>query len=103
MRKRTVNTPARVAGASQLGLVDRLLPVWIVLAMAAGLTFGRLVPGLDDLLEAVTVASVSLPIALGLMLMMYPVLAAMAGPERSHPTGECWWSHSCSTGSSARP
>ncbi|WP_229869170.1 ACR3 family arsenite efflux transporter [Streptomyces inusitatus] len=43
--------------------------------MAAGLGLGRLVPGLGDGLARVTVAGVSLPIALGLLVMMYPVLA----------------------------
>ena len=60
---------------ARLSTLDRLLPVWIGLAMAAGLLLGRLVPGLDDTLDSVKVGTVSLPIALGLLLMMYPVLA----------------------------
>src|SRR5690606_6605978 len=44
-------------------------------AMGAGLRLGRTVPGLDAALEAVKVGEISLPIALGLLLMMYPVLA----------------------------
>jgi len=55
--------------------LDRLLPFWILLAMAAGLLLGRLVPGLQGLLATVQVGHTSLPIALGLLLMMYPVLA----------------------------
>ncbi|MBK8470326.1 MAG: ACR3 family arsenite efflux transporter [Candidatus Phosphoribacter sp.] len=55
--------------------MDRFLPVWIGLAMIAGLLLGRLVPGLDDLLSAVELGDVSLPIAVGLLVMMYPVLA----------------------------
>jgi arsenite transporter len=43
--------------------------------MLAGLGLGRLVPGLDDTLDRVKISSVSLPIAAGLLLMMYPVLA----------------------------
>ncbi|MDA8371233.1 MAG: ACR3 family arsenite efflux transporter [Nocardiopsaceae bacterium] len=62
-------------GAARLSTLDRFLPVWIGLAMAAGLGLGRLVPGLQGALEAVQVDGVSLPIALGLLLMMYPVLA----------------------------
>lgn len=61
--------------AARLGTLDRLLPVWIGLAMVAGLLLGRLVPGLGDALSAVEVDGVSLPIALGLLVMMYPVLA----------------------------
>ncbi|MEU4700558.1 ACR3 family arsenite efflux transporter [Nonomuraea dietziae] len=58
-----------------LSRLDRFLPVWIGLAMALGLLLGRTVPGLDDALDTVKIGQVSLPIALGLLLMMYPVLA----------------------------
>jgi arsenite transporter len=58
-----------------LSRLDQFLPVWIGLAMVGGLLAGRWIPGLNEALEAVKVASVSLPIALGLLLMMYPVLA----------------------------
>ncbi|MGA4837595.1 ACR3 family arsenite efflux transporter [Streptomyces sp. G45] len=61
--------------AARLSFVDRYLAVWILAAMAAGLGLGRLVPGLGDALAEVTVTGVSLPIALGLLVMMYPVLA----------------------------
>ncbi|GAB3452242.1 ACR3 family arsenite efflux transporter [Kineococcus endophyticus] len=62
-------------------MLDRFLPVWIIAAMAVGLLLGRLVPGLDDALSAVEVGSVSLPIAVGLLLMMYPVLAKVRYSE----------------------
>lgn len=68
-----VGPPARPAG--RLSFLDRFLAVWILLAMAGGLGLGRLVPGLGDALATVTVTGVSLPIALGLLVMMYPVLA----------------------------
>ncbi|AYN40644.1 arsenical-resistance protein [Streptomyces dangxiongensis] len=61
--------------AGRLSFLDRFLAVWILAAMAAGLGLGRLVPGLGDALARVTVTGVSLPIALGLLVMMYPVLA----------------------------
>jgi arsenite transporter len=59
----------------RLPTLDRFLPVWILLAMAAGLGLGSLVPGLNSALGSVQVAGTSLPIAIGLLLMMYPVLA----------------------------
>ncbi|WP_331763017.1 ACR3 family arsenite efflux transporter [Streptomyces sp. NBC_01590] len=68
-------TPATGPVAGRLSSVDRFLAVWILAAMTAGLGLGRLVPGLDDALAKVTVTGVSLPIALGLLVMMYPVLA----------------------------
>ncbi|MFF4603966.1 ACR3 family arsenite efflux transporter [Streptomyces sp. NPDC001339] len=61
--------------AGRLSFLDRYLAVWIAAAMAVGLGLGRLVPGLGDALAEVTVTGVSLPIALGLLVMMYPVLA----------------------------
>lgn len=61
--------------AARLSFLDRYLAVWILAAMGAGLGLGRLVPGLGEGLAKVTVTGVSLPIALGLLVMMYPVLA----------------------------
>ncbi|MFE2374312.1 ACR3 family arsenite efflux transporter [Streptomyces sp. NPDC059398] len=61
--------------AARLSFLDRFLAVWILLAMAAGLGLGRAVPGLGSALAGITVTGVSLPIALGLLVMMYPVLA----------------------------
>jgi ACR3 family arsenite transporter len=56
-------------------LLDRFLPVWIGAAMLFGLLLGAAIPQLDDWLDTVKVGTVSLPIAIGLLLMMYPVLA----------------------------
>jgi arsenical-resistance protein len=61
--------------AARLSTLDRFLPVWILAAMAIGLGAGRLVPGLGSALDAIAIQGISLPIALGLLIMMYPVLA----------------------------
>jgi ACR3 family arsenite transporter len=61
--------------SGHLSRLDQLLPLWILLAMALGLLLGRLVPGLQTLLGSIQVGHTSLPIALGLLVMMYPVLA----------------------------
>jgi ACR3 family arsenite transporter len=59
----------------KLSTLDRFLPLWIGLAMAAGLGLGALLPSLNDWLDKLQIGTVSLPIAAGLLLMMYPVLA----------------------------
>ena len=61
--------------AGKLSTLDRFLPVWIGVAMVVGLLLGRWVPGLNTALEKVQLDGISLPIALGLLIMMYPVLA----------------------------
>ncbi len=67
--------PATPSVAAELSTLDRYLPAWIGLAMAGGLLLGRLIPDLNDTLEVIKVDTVSLPIAIGLLAMMYPVLA----------------------------
>jgi len=59
----------------RLSRLDRYLPLWIFGAMGSGLLLGRLFPGLGASLDRVQVAGVSVPIGLGLLWMMYPVLA----------------------------
>ncbi|MCU0271603.1 MAG: ACR3 family arsenite efflux transporter [Acidimicrobiales bacterium] len=61
--------------SARLSTLDRFLPVWIGLAMATGILLGRLVPDLDEAIDRVKVDTVSLPIAVGLLAMMFPVLA----------------------------
>ena len=56
--------------------------------MAFGLLINLVLPGFDDLLDSLRVGTVSLPIALGLLLMMYPVLAKVRYGELGHLAGE---------------
>ena len=67
------DAPEQVTG--RLSPLDRLLPVWIGVAMILGLALGRTVPGLGAALDAVRLHGISLPIAIGLLVMMYPPLA----------------------------
>ncbi len=70
----TTPTPAPVLG--RLSFLDRFLPIWILLAMGLGLGLGRGVHGLSDVLDRAQVsAGVPAPIFVGLLAMMYPVLA----------------------------
>jgi len=71
----TPATPAATVAPARLPTLDRLLPLWIGLAMVAGIVLGRVFPDLNDQLEKVKIDTVSLPIAIGLFAMMYPVLA----------------------------
>lgn len=70
----------------KLSTLDRFLPLWIGLAMALGLALGRAWPGLGAALDQLKVDTVSLPIAVGLLWMMYPVLAKVRYGELHHLT-----------------
>ncbi|MFD5103154.1 ACR3 family arsenite efflux transporter [Streptomyces albidochromogenes] len=81
--------PADGASAvAKLSTLDRFLAVWILLAMALGLGLGRLVPGLNDALAKVEIGGISLPIAAGLLIMMYPVLAKVRYDRLDAVTGD---------------
>ena len=78
----TASTPATLSVPSadapilkRLSTLDRLLPLWIFAAMAVGILLGKTYPGLGAALDRVQMAGVSVPIAIGLLWMMYPVLA----------------------------
>ena len=72
----------------RLSTLDRFLPLWILLAMGAGLLLGRLVPSLQGALDSVQIDGTSLPIAIGLFAMMYPVLARVKYEEVGHLAGD---------------
>ena len=90
MSTQTQPSPARAeaAVAGELSTLDRFLPVWIIAAMGLGLLLGSTVPGLDTALEAVKVGGVSLPIAVGLLVMMYPVLAKVRYDQTRRVVGD---------------
>nr|WP_164478501.1 ACR3 family arsenite efflux transporter [Mycolicibacterium stellerae] len=73
---------------AKLSTLDRFLPVWIVAAMAAGLLLGRWIPGLNTAMEKVQIDGISLPIAVGLLIMMYPVLAKVRYDRLDSVTGD---------------
>ncbi len=65
----------------RLSLLDRFLPMWIFLSMAVGVVAGRIWPGVAQVFDALRIDTVSLPIAIGLLWMMYPVLAKVKYEE----------------------
>ncbi|MER5550287.1 ACR3 family arsenite efflux transporter [Streptomyces sp. NPDC002793] len=94
--ERTTTTPTTTTAGQagddsivkKLSTLDRYLAVWILLAMAVGLGLGRLVPGMNDTLARIEVGGISLPIALGLLVMMYPVLAKVRYDRLDTVTGD---------------
>lgn len=78
---KTAQTLAPQTPASKLSPLDRYLGVWILAAIAVGLGLGKLIPELSKTLESFNVAGISVPVALGLLVMMYPVLAKVRYKE----------------------
>ena len=74
---------------ARLSFLDRFLPVWIIVAMSVGLGLGRAIPSLNSHLNAIQVTSgTSLPIFIGLLVMMYPVLAKVRYDQLGSVTGD---------------
>ncbi|MFI8590402.1 ACR3 family arsenite efflux transporter [Dietzia maris] len=80
--------PSVAPVAKKMSFLDRWLALWILTAMAVGLLLGRFIPGLDRALDSVKIGGISVPIAIGLLVMMYPVLAKVRYDETHRVTGD---------------
>lgn len=71
----TVNNCAPALKRKKLGFLDRFLTLWIFTAMVLGVSVGYFIPSSSDFINSFSNGTTNIPLAVGLILMMYPPLA----------------------------
>ena len=72
--KSSQSNPKTVKAGSQLSFFEKYLTVWVVLCIGIGILLGRIFPGVAQTLDAMSIYNVSIPIAVCLFFMMYPIM-----------------------------
>src|SRR4030042_3805662 len=81
MAVESIPYPQKTAVVGRLSLLDRFLPLWIILTMVFGVALGKLFPSVADGINSASIVTPSIPIAIGLLWMMSPVLAKVRYEE----------------------